>query len=717
MADARDNPATGLDLPHLELTCLGPPTARVGGQTAPPDVLWRKHLALLIYLALAPGGSRSRNQVLGALWPEKDEARARHSLNEALHRLRASLGAARIHSRGDTIAVEPHDLEIDAVRFASLVSSRPSEALALLRGDFLEGFSVEDAPAFEDWAAAERARLRAMGAAALVAHGERALGAGDYGSARDAARRALGFEPYAEPAARLEIRAAALSGDSAGALAAFHEFASRLQQIGEAPSRDLSALAERVRTHRWKQREGAAASGEPALVGRTAAGAEIERVVTQGVVNGPCTLLIAGDPGAGKTRLLNHCLERLALEGALVAAARPLASDHDAPWSTLRSLLRAGLVGAAGLPATDPQALAILAALIPELSTRVEPRPPRDHAEVAAALASLLKAVAEETPLALGLDQADFGDGATLAALHGAIEQLRSVPVVLVLTSPVQGAPTELVQFQRDIGRGIAGGAIRLEPLKLEDLAELVAALAPWCTTEREQSRLTRRIAFETGGNPFLAVTMLHGLQDLAVLRQDALEWPVPQATFESPLPMLVPDLVRRAIVARLVLLDPETKAVLGAASIGDVALDLELIGVLSGITGPALDDRLTMLELQHFLSLESGRYVFPAPLVQQVVRSEGLTAGQVRGLRVRAVEALAGRQDLESRALRVELLARAAPGPRAFEAALEVVQMAIAAGARRTARRAILAAERAADAEQGIDRHKLNELRSQLQG
>ena len=717
MPDVRDAPGILPDLPHLELVCLGPPTARVAGREAPADVLWRKHLALLIYLALSPTGSRSRNQVLGVLWPEKDEARARHSLNEALHRLRASLGPARLRSQGESITLNRDALDVDAVRFAALATANPAEALALLRGDFLEGFAVDDAAEFEDWASAERARLKALGVSALVTDGERALEAGGFATARGAAHRALVLEPYGEPAARLEIRAAALAGDSGGALKGYHEFAARLQQIGERPSPQLTALAERVRTHRWERRESTRAGQEPPLVGRAAASADLARTATR-LMSGPQTILISGDPGSGKTRLLNHCLERLALEGALTIVARPLDSDQDAPWSTVRTLMRAGLLGAPGLPAADPHALGILAALVPELASRIEARQPRDRGEVAGALASLLSAVADEGPVVLGIDQAHLSDGATLGALHAAMELLRATPVLLVLASASspEDLPPELVQLQREIGRGTSGTVIRLEPLTLQDLGILVAALAPWCATERDRSRLTRRIAFETSGNPFLTVTMLRGLQDLALLRQDALEWPAPQATFESPLPIVVPDLVRRAIVARLVELDPATKAVLGAASIGDITLDLDLIGTLTGVTGAALGERLAVLERQQFLSLDGGRYVFAAPLIHQVVRSEGLTPGQVQGLRARAAEALVSRPDLESRALRAELLARASPGAPAFAEAIAVGRVALATGSRRIARRAILAAQRAIEAEPGFDRHELDELRQRLQ-
>ncbi|PYO74810.1 MAG: hypothetical protein DMD67_12980 [Gemmatimonadetes bacterium] len=77
-----------LDFPSLELQCFGAPTARLDGTPAPAKVLWRKHLALLTYLALSPGRTRSREHLLGLLWPEKKESYARHSLNQAVAILR-----------------------------------------------------------------------------------------------------------------------------------------------------------------------------------------------------------------------------------------------------------------------------------------------------------------------------------------------------------------------------------------------------------------------------------------------------------------------------------------------------------------------------------------------------------------------------------------------------------------------------------------------------
>ena len=221
---------------------------KLGGQPPPANVLWRKHLALLVYLALSPERTRARDHLLGLLWPEKPQQQARHSLNEAVRRLRTSLGPERLMSRGETLTLSDVALTVDALAFQASVAARPGEAAALLRGDFLEGLHLDDAPAFEEWAAREAGGFRARGAAVLVAAGDDALAGGEPGEAEECARRALALDVHGEPGVRLLMRVRAVRGDVSGALAAFHDFTTRLAaELDEPPSSELSALADRVR--------------------------------------------------------------------------------------------------------------------------------------------------------------------------------------------------------------------------------------------------------------------------------------------------------------------------------------------------------------------------------------------------------------------------------------------------------------------------------------
>src|SRR3989449_3383557 len=322
--------------PSLALHCLGPPWVRVDGREAPPDVLWRKHLALLTYLALSPNGTRSRSHLLGLLWPESPDDKARRSLNEAVRRLRSALGTERLLTRGDTLQLNANELEVDVRQFETLRAEGQLRALELIRGEFLEGFHVDNAPAFEDWMDTQRAQIRQAATGLLVARAEEQLAVNRHVEARALARRALALDPFSEPALVLGMRSAALEGDSTGALALYHDVAERLaRDIGETPSGALSALAARIRAGSW-QRPGTRHSDlEPPLIGRREAHAQLFARLDRYPHEGPACLVIVGDPGSGRTRLLDACTERLALAGATVATARLLESDHDAPWSPL----------------------------------------------------------------------------------------------------------------------------------------------------------------------------------------------------------------------------------------------------------------------------------------------------------------------------------------------------------------------------------------------
>lgn len=708
------------DLAPLELQCFGPPTARVSGQDAPREVLWHKHLALLVYLALSPDHTRTREHLVGLLWPEKRDKWAKHSLTEALSRLRDPLGKDRFTTTRDAVTLAPAALDVDALRFEALAGRDPEAGAALARGAFLEGFSVAGAPAFEEWATERRAHYYACLAAALLAVAERALSAPRYADAAAAARRALTLQPYAEPAITLLMRATALSGDVAAAMAAFHDFTARLAaEVHEQPSRALTALAERVRVAREQPAPQRAATPAPLpLIGREALHRAVFGLVAEGSrAGGPRVLLIVGDPGTGKTRLLTECMERLALEGATVVRTRPLDSDQDVPWSTLRALLRSGLLNAPGGAAADPGALQVLGGLVPQLGHGVT-RPERgDVAQVAAALASLLRALAEERPVGIAVCDAQFGDGSSLDALGAALTQAPGAHIVTVLTtSPTwDELPAELLRLRSEIGRSLPGLEVQLEPLSEAETRQLVFARSSWCAGDAERARLARRVYFETSGNPFLVTTLLRALADASPFRAEVLAWPPPGATDDSPLPISVPQLARRAITARIARLDQPTQRVLQAATIGSAAIDVALVVVVTGLSRQAVEVALTTLEHARLVTFQDGRYSVAAPLIAQVVLAEWLLPGERRTLRERAIAALVTRTDIESRLLCARLSLEVTPGPAACDAALAVAEAALAAGMSRAARQALAAAHRGLPSGDDARRRALEQLRSRL--
>lgn len=684
-------------------------------------MLWRKHLGLLIYLALSPDRSRTRDHLLGVFWPEKPEKDARHSLNEAVRRLRAGLGAARLITRGDVIALHEEGLSVDVERFTALAGRQRSEAAQLMRGDFLEGFSVEDAPGFEDWAMRERSRWRARGAAAFVELGEEALDAGRLSDAEEYAHRALGLESHSETAARLRLRAMALRGDTAGALTWFREFKARLEaEIGEQPGRELESLIGQIRSSPGRRSAAPREEAVAPLVGDPEVRRRASQVVRDALNGASRTLAIVGGPGMGKTRLLMECLTRAGFGGAITIVATPLESDHDAPWSTLRALGRAGLARAPGSAATDPAALGVLSAVAFDLPGPV-PRAPADRGEVAAALTQLLVAVAEEQPLVVAVDDAHFADGATLEALSAALAGVRRGALALIVSClpEAERGPVALTQMRSQIGRRLPGDTVRLAALDAKDIRQLVDALAPWCSDEERRARLARRVGFESGGIPFLAVTLLQALQRASTMRDDLLVWPPPGRTIDSPLPISVPDLVRMAVVARVSALDPRDLNLIRMASVGGRSFDIALLAGMCELAPPALEEALVRIERAGLATFDGFRYAFAAPLFAEVVRRECLTPGQRAALLRRAAEALATRADMDARVLRVEMLAEAAPEREVLGLAVATADQALAAGAVRSARRALGAAERVvlAGTADAAGSARVAELRRKVEG
>jgi DNA-binding SARP family transcriptional activator len=119
-----------------------------------------RHLAVLAALTLSDRPI-PRDSLLEMFWGGETEARARHSLSNALSSLRAILGADAIAARRDHVSLSENvRLEVDARQFTAACIVR-DDALAtnLYRGEFLRGIHVADARQFDAWASQNRARL------------------------------------------------------------------------------------------------------------------------------------------------------------------------------------------------------------------------------------------------------------------------------------------------------------------------------------------------------------------------------------------------------------------------------------------------------------------------------------------------------------------------------------------------------------------------------
>src|SRR5262245_29373564 len=121
---------------------LGPPEVTMDGGLAPPELTWRKHLALLVYLARSPRG-RTREHLAGLPWADRPEASARHSLNVALHAVRRFVGDASVETSASVVRLAPGVVRLDVDQLEAAAARRDWGAGAqLVVGEFMEGFAV-----------------------------------------------------------------------------------------------------------------------------------------------------------------------------------------------------------------------------------------------------------------------------------------------------------------------------------------------------------------------------------------------------------------------------------------------------------------------------------------------------------------------------------------------------------------------------------------------
>jgi eukaryotic-like serine/threonine-protein kinase len=308
----------------IELRALGTLVLRdQNGHDLHPVLAQPKRVALLAYLAIArPRGFHRRDTLLTLLWPEQDEQHARGALNQALRHLRTALGKEAVRSRGDgEVGIDTRVLSCDAVEFeAAIEGDDPTRALALYRGDLLEGFHVSGGGEFERWLEEERVWLRrqAARAAAALAHREEARG--EPVAAGHWARRAFALAPDNEGEARKLIELLGRLGDRAGAVQAYEDFARRLRleyEVEPAPETQATINAVRTKQATTTASPGTAINHLPRDVGLVAPEPTVSAV--------PPRAPIAGDAGVSRKRthrrLVLLGLIGLGLAGAAAAGA------------------------------------------------------------------------------------------------------------------------------------------------------------------------------------------------------------------------------------------------------------------------------------------------------------------------------------------------------------------------------------------------------------
>ncbi|NJN43325.1 MAG: hypothetical protein HC806_00340 [Anaerolineae bacterium] len=238
------------------------------------------------------------------------DADAKNNLRQALSNLRKFLSPYLIVTR-DTVqfnGATSYSIDVDQFTQEIKLSSPKSPsslstfqtALALYKGDFLQGFFIREAPEFEDWAYAERVRLRELALQALHRLAEIEMSHADYPAALETTTRLLAFDPWREETHRQRMIALARMGQRSAALAQYQACRRILEkELGVEPTRETTKLYEQIRSAEHITQHNLPAS-TTSFIGREE---ELTEIRLQ-LGNPECRLLtLVGEGGVGKSRL------------------------------------------------------------------------------------------------------------------------------------------------------------------------------------------------------------------------------------------------------------------------------------------------------------------------------------------------------------------------------------------------------------------------------
>jgi DNA-binding SARP family transcriptional activator len=602
-----------------------------------------KSLGLLAFLALEPGPHR-REEVTALLWGEFPEERARASLRQALTHLRDTMGETLHVDRATVELVGP--LTCDVSEFLRLAPLEPAAALAIDIPRFLESLAIRGSPAFEEWAETKRAELLGRYVALLRTASREAMAQRAWQEAVQLSERWGRLQPLEDDAVAVEMEARFLIGDRPGALSAYARHVAQLTtDVGRQPGRSLKTLADRIEraekdsavprraTESWYEH---APSFDASLVGRTREWETLKRAWDGVLAGSSRVVLVEGEPGVGKSRLADDFMRWVTSQGGLVLRGRGYDARAGAPFGPMIEALR-GTLEAPGLAGVDAEWLAEVSRVLPELR-RHFPRLPEVGAVVAAAdvwrlfegVAQVLLALAEESPVAIVIDDLQWCDADSCGLLHFLVRRLAEAKVLWCATYTVgeveRDAPA--ARLSRALRAGREASFVSLAPLSEDEIWQMVRELGRVDSPDGAR-RLASRIHEVTGGNPFYAIELLKTLfaQELLTMDPESRAWNVSAAASGGTQTPAYSPTVHDAIADRIECLPDELHALLITIASSGRGCRTDVLSHVHGISrlhaamvGDALVER-------HLVTEEDGTYRCAHPTIAAVVRARLTTS------------------------------------------------------------------------------------------
>ncbi len=494
--------ATGTLPAAVEIRLLGSPEVTVRGK--PLDVDTRKAVAILAVLA-TDGRPYGREELAALLWPDADDASARGALRRTLSVLRGAVGPDVLRVDRQQVGLVPSHYDVDVGRLETLGASGDAADLAgaadLARGPFMAGFTLRDSPEFDDWRAARAASVERTVGRVLDGLITALDASGDLVGAIAAAGRRIDLDPLDESAhlRRMELLAAA--GDRAGAVRQYRACVAVLErELGVEPLPETTARYEAIRdgqvvgSERPSEALPARAVAPPIelehlpFVGREEALREAESL-RRSIGRDGRALVITGEPGIGKSRLAQAIGDHARSAGASVLMTSAYAAERRIAYGPIvgaLELARADSEQAGRIDALGAGVTAELARIVPSLAPPGSRRS-AETADASTVQTRLLAAIADALTAALAgptagvlvVDDVQWADGGTVAALAYLLRRLAERPALVVLAWREEELAGEARLLAELAEERAADAVLRLGRLAREDVETFVRAADP----------------------------------------------------------------------------------------------------------------------------------------------------------------------------------------------------------------------------------------------
>jgi tetratricopeptide (TPR) repeat protein len=478
-------------------------------------------------------------------------------------------------TEGSSIQFNPKvEISLDVEAF--LNETRPDasaeeikHALSLYTGDLLEDI-------YDEWCGPERERLRQAWLETLDRYSQILQGTGKLNEALGVTQKWVAAEPFDENAQRRLMSIYALTGERAKAIQAYHAFAQSLaHELDTEPLPETQSLLQSIQNGHaivedkvsltFQQqlplvREKPQKIQDLPFIGRQSEITSLEKVYGEAAAGSGKLILVTGEAGIGKTRLLQEHLNLHTDTAVLQSACYEL--DSMVPFAPLRQALQNSplLYNITKSPAPPTWAAALIP-LLPELGNQVPyanfPSHQVDGVAMREALVNLILRLSEtgqNTPLQLILDDLHWADTPTWEMLASLTRRVASAPLLIIGLFRFEDLPSERQTLLRTIQRSDSHLTLDLPRLTSNETATLARHLNP---KDASNSIFVQRLFQETEGNPFFIVETVRALQETG-----GLQIPLPVAA--------IPNSIQRVIEARLDRLGTDSREALAcAASIG----------------------------------------------------------------------------------------------------------------------------------------------------